>query len=282
MEFDFRPSSTSVIRQLNASILSHIPSFNFSQLSQLHLDLDQAGVFLTQGVVYQFLISTKSVVTTFLDSLSYPQFVGLWIVVSWIFLSIIKKPYPRVANAPYHGYRWWFEPTFLLQARTFLYSRNMIKSGFQKVYSVPRLKHSLTHELPSTKTHHSLFESRPRILRSCPTNIKKSFGFTLLPSSMPRMVWSRYASRIIQTKYIDSNVKKQNFGHKYTDITVLAESNLHFRVVQNKLTPELPKYLDIAKTELEYGWPTDVPQPDGNFPLHVVLDSGLMILSRLA
>lgn len=43
----------------------------------------------------------------------------------------------------------------------------------------------------------------------------------------------------------------------------MIESNLHFRVLQNKLTAELPKYLDIAKTELDYGWPQDIPQPDG-------------------
>jgi hypothetical protein len=43
----------------------------------------------------------------------------------------------------------------------------------------------------------------------------------------------------------------------------MVESNLHFRVLQNKLTAELPKYLDIAKTELEHGWLLDIPQPDG-------------------
>lgn len=44
----------------------------------------------------------------------------------------------------------------------------------------------------------------------------------------------------------------------------MVESNLHFRVLQNKLTAELPKYLDIAKTELDYGWAQDIPQPDGS------------------
>jgi len=81
--------------------------------------------------------------------------------------------------------------------------------------------------------------------------------------------------------YIFSNANIQNFGHKYTDITIMAESNLHFRVVQNKLTPELPKYLDIVKTELEYGWQIDVPRPDGTFTqtYYVV---PLIILRRLA
>lgn len=45
----------------------------------------------------------------------------------------------------------------------------------------------------------------------------------------------------------------------------LMESSLHFRVVQNKLTPELYKYVDMAKAELDYAWPLDVPQPDGKY-----------------
>jgi hypothetical protein len=44
----------------------------------------------------------------------------------------------------------------------------------------------------------------------------------------------------------------------------MTESNLHFRVVQNKLTPELPKYLDIIKKELDEIWSDDIPDPEGN------------------
>jgi hypothetical protein len=59
------------------------------------------------------------------------------------------------------------------------------------------------------------------------------------------------------------DVGVQNLVHKWTYTTLMIESNLHFRVLQNKLTAELPKYLDIAKTELEHGWLLDIPQPDG-------------------
>ncbi|KAI1433455.1 cytochrome P450 [Xylaria sp. CBS 124048] len=58
-----------------------------------------------------------------------------------------------------------------------------------------------------------------------------------------------------------SAVKAQvaNLGHKWTYTTIMTESNLHFRVIQNKLIAELHKYLDIAKTELDYAWAIDVP-----------------------
>jgi hypothetical protein len=64
-----------------------------------------------------------------------------------------------------------------------------------------------------------------------------------------------------------TNICTQNLVHRWTYTTLMIESNLHFRVVQNKLIAELPKFLDIAKTELEYGWPIDIPQPEGINPL---------------
>jgi len=43
------------------------------------------------------------------------------------------------------------------------------------------------------------------------------------------------------------------------------QSNVHFRVLLNKVTPELPKFLDITRKELEYGWALDMPQPEGSY-----------------
>lgn len=43
----------------------------------------------------------------------------------------------------------------------------------------------------------------------------------------------------------------------------MLESDLHVRVLNSKLNPELAKYLDIARSELDYGWEIDVPQPLG-------------------
>ncbi|KAI0454658.1 cytochrome P450 [Xylaria acuta] len=61
------------------------------------------------------------------------------------------------------------------------------------------------------------------------------------------------------TKLSAVRAQVANLGHKWTYTTIMTESNLHFRVIQNKLIAELNKYLDIAKTELDYAWPIDVP-----------------------
>jgi hypothetical protein len=50
---------------------------------------------------------------------------------------------------------------------------------------------------------------------------------------------------------------------QWTYSELLMQSNVHFRVLLQKVNPSLSKYLDIAHAELDYGWPIDMPQPEG-------------------
>ena len=43
----------------------------------------------------------------------------------------------------------------------------------------------------------------------------------------------------------------------------LVHSSLHLEVLKKKLVPELYKFVDRAKEELEFGWEKDVPQTEG-------------------
>ena len=49
-------------------------------------------------------------------------------------------------------------------------------------------------------------------------------------------------------------------------------SELIFRVLNNKLTPELNKYVDLARSELEYAWDIDLPKPKGRFSTYDIHD----------
>lgn len=44
---------------------------------------------------------------------------------------------------------------------------------------------------------------------------------------------------------------------------MMLESNLHVKVLNSKLNPHLKKYIDLAKSELEYAWHIEIPQPEG-------------------
>jgi hypothetical protein len=128
------PSSAAVLQQLNSSFLSHLPNFNFAQVSTLNIHRSQTNFhFLTQGTLCQQLIPIRDVITKYLDSLSFAQLTLAWFLIVWTFLPLFQKEFPKVPAAPYHGYRWRFEPTWLLQARYILDARNIISSGYQKV-----------------------------------------------------------------------------------------------------------------------------------------------------
>ncbi|KAI0554734.1 cytochrome P450 [Xylaria curta] len=57
-------------------------------------------------------------------------------------------------------------------------------------------------------------------------------------------------------------VQVKNMAHKYTKTSFLMDSDLHFRVLQNKLTPELPKYLEMVKKEISNACATTLPRTD--------------------
>jgi hypothetical protein len=52
---------------------------------------------------------------------------------------------------------------------------------------------------------------------------------------------------------------------KWTYSELLMQSNVHFRVLLQKVNPSLYRYLDIAHGELNYGWSVDMPQPEGSY-----------------
>lgn len=41
------------------------------------------------------------------------------------------------------------------------------------------------------------------------------------------------------------------------------DSDLIVRVLNGQLNRNLPKYVDIARSELEYAWDIEIPQTDG-------------------
>ncbi|KAI1470984.1 cytochrome P450 [Daldinia caldariorum] len=141
----------------------------------------------------------------------------------WV-LILISRP---TSCIPIHGSHWWFEPTFVLQTRFIHNARGIISSGYAK------------------------FKDKPFVVRRYDVDI------TVLPHKYLGEL------RLIPSSKL-SGVRAQidNLVHRWTHTTLMMESDLHFRVLQNKLTAELPKYLDMAIEEAEYGWALDVPQSE--------------------
>lgn len=62
-----------------------------------------------------------------------------------------------------------------------------------------------------------------------------------------------------------TNSAWKNLVPKWTFTEFMYHSELIYRVLNNKLTPELNKYVDLARSELEYAWDIDLPKPKGRF-----------------
>lgn len=46
----------------------------------------------------------------------------------------------------------------------------------------------------------------------------------------------------------------------------MMDSDLHVKVLNSKLNPDLSNYINIAGEEMQYGWGIDVPRPESKPP----------------
>ncbi|OJJ05788.1 hypothetical protein ASPVEDRAFT_32144 [Aspergillus versicolor CBS 583.65] len=62
-----------------------------------------------------------------------------------------------------------------------------------------------------------------------------------------------------------------NLVPRWTWTQFMMDSDLIVRVLNSKLTPDLTKFVELARTELEYAWEIDVPKPDSKRNIHVLI-----------
>ncbi|KAI1745273.1 cytochrome P450 [Xylaria scruposa] len=160
-----------------------------------------------------------------LSSITTPQLIVFILGALWL-LSFWHAETPTVQGAPVHGRLWRWEPAFWLQSRFTWGARDIITSGYEK------------------------YKDRPFVIKRYDVN------FTVLPHK-----YLDELRLVPESKLSAAKAQVQNIGHKWTGTNFIAESHLHFRALQNKLNAELPKYLDVAKAELDHVWSIEVPSP---------------------
>jgi hypothetical protein len=113
----------------NGSPIANLENIDLSRWFDFSHYLNRSTQIIRNG---EFYGPAKYLVTNHLGQLSFVQLAAILLVTSLILSSILRQS-PKVTNAPYHGYRAWFEPTFLVQARFIFGAKNIISSGYQKV-----------------------------------------------------------------------------------------------------------------------------------------------------
>ncbi|GAB1309808.1 hypothetical protein MFIFM68171_00018 [Madurella fahalii] len=143
----------------------------------------------------------------------------LWMSIS----SWIFRP-TLVTNARYVGYRSWLEPTWLLRLRWTWDARAILTEGYNQS------------------------KDMPYVIRRWDRDV------TILPQ--------KYLGDLRITPNTKLNaqiINFFNFSAEYTGLHFVRDNNLIFRALTNKLTAELPKYMDASKAVLDWTAPLELP-----------------------
>ncbi|KAK0630861.1 cytochrome P450 [Bombardia bombarda] len=137
------------------------------------------------------------------------------------------KKSQQTRRIPVFGYRSAFEPTLSLTSRFVVNARKMVTEGCSK------------------------FRDTPFLLRRFDSDVM------VLPKKYLNELRLAPASQLNSARALSGSKV-----YKWTFSSPIVESDIHQRVLGKKLVSEASKYLDLAKTELEYGWSTDIPITD--------------------
>ncbi|MCJ1405110.1 hypothetical protein MMC11_008336 [Xylographa trunciseda] len=149
-------------------------------------------------------------------------------------------------KAPVVGYRWFWEPAWLLRMRFITNSFSMIDEGYRKYKD-------------------SLF-----IVRRCDTDIvvmsnKYIDEIRKLPES--------------SISVIEAHI--QNLVGEYSGVDIARDSDLHNRALLRELTPNIGLFIDPIKDELDLAIKVEMPQADDWVEVPIV-DLLLSIIARVS
>ncbi|KAL4905009.1 hypothetical protein BDW74DRAFT_178574 [Aspergillus multicolor] len=155
---------------------------------------------------------------------------GLFILTSYSFSRRKRNPLLPLV----FGYRFFFEPTFLLKARFILGAQDIVHNAY------------------------TTMKDHPFVVR------RWDVDFLVLP-----MRYLDEIRLIAQSKLSSKGAHTGNLAPEYTSMQFLYHSNLHIDVLKKKLTPNLYPYVDKAKEEMVYGWERDLPHTDDWTPIPI-------------
>ncbi|KAK8036504.1 hypothetical protein PG991_001641 [Apiospora marii] len=179
----------------------------------------------------------------------YPRLIGM--VLLWFWALFFQPKRPGIANAPVHGSRGFWEPDFFLKTRFIYDAYRIIGSGFDRV--IRYLLDSISglglnpERLLADADFAIQYKDRPFILRRHDADIN------VLPMKYLDEL------RLVPREELNG---KMNIFRSWPWASVISDSDLHVTVLTRKLNPDLPRYVELAREELDYGWDKDVPQPD--------------------
>ncbi|WPH04790.1 Hypothetical protein R9X50_00768600 [Acrodontium crateriforme] len=159
---------------------------------------------------------------------------------------------PKVFKAPFVGFRSFWEPRFLVGLRFSNGALKQVTEGYSK--------------FKAGVFEHGMF----KIARNDSDILVISNKYVPELRSLPDEKLSAIRGHI------------KNLLGKYSTTTILLESDLHTRMLQTKLTPNLGSFVGTIESELEYGLEVEVPKDLQEFKQVHIYELLLRIVARIS
>ncbi|KAI0409332.1 cytochrome P450 monooxygenase [Xylaria palmicola] len=167
-------------------------------------------------------------------------------IVSLYFISVIRSAFSNV-KAPIVGYRQWFEPGWLVRLRFIRGSRPIIRGGYSKFKD-------------------SMFKVRRNDADILVISHQHVNDLRNLPDE--------------KISAIQAHIKNLLGHHSTTDI--MLKTNIHTRVLQQKLTPSLGNTIKLVKEELDHALEVDFPECEDDWTSVSIGDLILRVVARIS
>ncbi|KAI0124116.1 hypothetical protein BJ170DRAFT_686485 [Xylariales sp. AK1849] len=201
----------------NASFMHNIGIQNTSFLQNIGIHEENLNLVLRNDI------------PRFLTKLSASQGLVLLLCLWWGVSSLLIRRRITVADVPVHGYRSWFEPTWLLQLRYARDAHKIISSGYEKYNAA----------------------GKSFVLR------RQDHDITVLPN--------RYVSElrsIPNSKLRRGKANSLEWGDQWAMNTMWNHSDLPIRAIADNRNGQLTRYLESMRKKFDHAYKTELPQPD--------------------
>ncbi|KAI6312502.1 hypothetical protein MCOR30_010531 [Pyricularia oryzae] len=177
-------------------------------------------------MIVETLHITKALVMDILDKASLPHLIFLLISAYWILCQFAPNRNPTLPGAPIVGKRLWLEPTFLQRWRFVFHARDILSDGYAKYKDKPFVVRKLNGDVTIMPMR---YLAETRLLPESVLSFKFALSKFFLPEQM-NLNW-------IKTSERDPNMLKM------------------------KLTPEISRFIEMSRQEMEQTLPTTMPKP---------------------
>lgn len=167
----------------------------------------------------------------------------------------------KAVKVPIQGKKFW-EPRVVANFRFFLNARDVISKGYERV-SLSRI------DVGFAADEKGKFKEKAFMFMRTDGDV-----VVLAPSFLDELAALPYSV----ANPTDGHM--HNLLGDYTGLNILMTTDLHYRMIRKKLTPNLNPIMDFLNKEIPYGFEQDIPKCDNDWASFNVYHTILKLVAR--